>query len=476
MSDSAKITLFKNIASSFLRLNISQKMHLGFLPLVVLLVIVSTFSLGKLNQLTSLNESILQVDIPVQEAIRRMKATVIDQESILRRYLILKDEAFLKVFRDNSLEFAQQINLISDLSDLSAELDFPLLDLEKAYSIYAGTLLEGLRVKDAGVAKINELDEMIRVRQAALLELLSDFSGAARASQDRKVAISASIGSVAFKFALGLCVIGIALSAAGAAIVTNNIINSVKKLHCATEAISQGNFDYLPDIHNKDELGDLAKAFIMMGKRLKDFEEMYLDASPLTRLPGGVTVENMLKKIIGENRKFAFCLLDIDNFKSFNDHYGYALGNEMIQNTATIIEKITAEYGVAGDFVGHIGGDDFVVITNPDKYKSICQAIIAKFDEKIPALYSDEDRSRGFIAGVNRQGEKVKFKLASISIAVVTNQNRAIRNHIEVGEIAAELKEKAKAIAGSSMVADHRHGFAAMAKDADLPGDFRGTG
>ena len=133
--------------------------------------------------------------------------------------------------------------------------------------------------------------------------------------------------------------IGIFLAAAGAALVARNIIGAIKKLHLATEMISQGNFDYRPEINNKDELGDLADAFVSMAERLKNLEEMYLDSSPLTRLPGGIAIENMLKKRIDAKKLFAFCLMDIDNFKSYNDHYGYAKGNDMIQETASIVEK-----------------------------------------------------------------------------------------------------------------------------------------
>ena len=109
------------------------------------------------------------------------------------------------------------------------------------------------------------------------------------------------------------------------------------------------------------------------------------------------------------------------------------------------------------EIVSVFGGDDFVVITTPADFEVVCQEIIKQFDEKAPTFYSDDDRKHGYIAGENRQGQKVNFPLASISIAVVTNQDRVINNHIEVGEIAAEIKEHAKAIVGSSMVVDLRH-------------------
>lgn len=458
LSDTQKtsqIKLLKKMVSRFLQLNIAQKMYLGIFPLLVLIVFISVFALAKLNQLTSLNESILGVNIPAQKDIMKMRGIAIDQESIIRRYIILKDEEFLKVFNDKGGQFLKTFNEFQNYSD---ELDIPFDDLEEAYTSYSRTLLTGIKVLEKSKAKLEDFEQAIRVRQTELLNLLSSASAIAKWDQNEKAAASASIGSVAFKFALGLCIIGIILSAAGAALVARNIIGSIKKLHLATEMISQGNFDYRPDIDNKDELGDLADAFVSMAERLKSLEEMYLDSSPLTRLPGGVAIENMLKKRIDAKKLFAFCLLDIDNFKSFNDHYGYAKGNEMIQETASIIEQTINTKGSDDDFIGHIGGDDFVLLTTPDKYKMMCRTVIEEFDEKAPTYYVKEDRDRGFIVGENRQGQKVTFPLASISIAVVTNQHRILNNHIQVGEIAAEIKEHSKSITGSSMVVDQRQG------------------
>lgn len=448
-------------------MNIARKMYLGFLPLVIFLVLFSTFALIKLNQLNNLNESILMVNISIQDTVKHLKATVIDQESILRRFMILKDNGFLKVFNDNSIEFSEKINLLRTLAGKSAGLNLPLTKLEKFYIDYSNTLLTGMEARMDRVPESNAFDRTVRLKQTELLDLLSEINILTKSDQDRKAGVSASIGNFAFKFALAFFAIGITLSAIGAAIVTKNIVTAVKKLQHATEQISQGRFDHPPDIKNNDELGDLAKAFVEMAKRLKNFEETHLDANPLTRLPGGIAIENMLKKRIAADELFAFCLLDIDNFKSFNDRYGYAQGNEMIQATAKIIEETIRQHGSPNDFVGHIGGDDFVIISMPDNYKNICQKIIEGFDEKIITLYSGNDRARGYINGENRQGEQVTFPLATISIAVVTNQYRIIDTHIEVGEIAAEIKALSKSIAGSSMVTDHRHDLESEEKDPE---------
>jgi diguanylate cyclase (GGDEF)-like protein len=193
-----------------------------------------------------------------------------------------------------------------------------------------------------------------------------------------------------------------------------------------------------------------------MAVRLKQTEEMYLDANPLTRLPGGVAIEEVLKTRLKEDTPLAFCLADLRNFKAFNDRYGYARGNEVILATAEILKKAVREHGAEGDFVGHIGGDDFVLITTPDRYEKTCHAVLSAFDQEIVTFYDPEERQRGYIQGKTRRGEEVSFPIMTISIAVVTNQYRKLKNHIQVGEIAAEMKNFAKSFSKSIFVVDKR--------------------
>jgi GGDEF domain-containing protein len=112
--------------------------------------------------------------------------------------------------------------------------------------------------------------------------------------------------------------------------------------------------------------------------------------------------------------------------------------------------------GFSDDFVGHVGGDDFVVITTPEYMSNICSEIISEFDRRIPGFYDREDREKGYILGHNRLGEEMRFPLMTISIAVVTNAQRSLSSPLEVSEIAAELKEYAKSIAASVYVVDKR--------------------
>jgi len=289
-----------------------------------------------------------------------------------------------------------------------------------------------------------------------LLETLRALSASARASQDTKMKRIREIGNTAFLTTAGLCLFSIIAGAMAGLVVTHHIASSIHKLKVATEHIAEGNFDYDPQIKTEDEIGILSEAFLSMGKRLRKLEEMYLDASPLTRLPGGIAIENVLKKRIESDKPLAFCVLDLDNFKAFNDRYGYANGSEVIKESARIIENAVKAKGTSDDFVGHVGGDDFVVITTPDVMRDVSSEIIDRFDQRIPEFYEPADRKKGYIQGKTRQGVEMQFPIMTISIAVVTNQYRKYTDPLEASEIAAELKDYAKTIPKSVFVIDKR--------------------
>lgn len=198
------------------------------------------------------------------------------------------------------------------------------------------------------------------------------------------------------------------------------------------------------------------RAFIAMVQRLARLEVMDLDASPLTRLPGGIAIENVPETRLAQQQDIAFCLVDIGNFKAFNDRYGYARGNEVIKATGKILEAAIADHGTEDAFVGHIGGDDFAVILHPDRYGQVCQAIIEAFDRKSPTFYDPEDRDRGYVIAKTRQGNQEQFPLMTVSIAVVTNLSQKEISSVRVGEVAAELKEYAKTVPGSLFLVDRR--------------------
>jgi diguanylate cyclase (GGDEF)-like protein len=337
--------------------------------------------------------------------------------------------------------------------------DLPLDRLSSLHAEYNNLFRRGFEyLKNPSSPRAKRYDKEIREKQDQIIQLLKRISSEARHHQNESSRMTLSIGNTAFRVTAVLCVVGILVGIIVAMFITRSISQPIHQLKLSTQEISQGKFDSdsLPQIHSRDELGDLSHAFEVMVKRLKRLEEMYLDASPLTHLPGGIAIENIVKKRLTDDAPLAFCLLDLANFKAFNDRYGYAKGNEVILATARIITEVMSAQGRDGDFVGHIGGDDFVIITGHDSYEKICNTILDIFDKTIPDFYDVEDRNRGSILGKTRQGKEISFPIMTASIAVVTNQTRTLKSHIQVGEIAAEMKTYAKSFGKSIYVVDRR--------------------
>lgn len=178
--------------------------------------------------------------------------------------------------------------------------------------------------------------------------------------------------------------------------------------------------------------------------------------NPLSGLSGNPAVEKEIKKRIVSGDKFAVLYIDIDNFKAYNDTYGFLQGDEVIKFLAEILISAIQKAGTPNDFLGHIGGDDFIAITEPQKVEDVCHQLITSFDEGIKSFYSKKDWERGYVLTVDRQGREQLFPILSLSIAVVSNEQRKIDTHWLVGEIAAELKKYAKTFPGSIYVRDVR--------------------
>ena len=184
--------------------------------------------------------------------------------------------------------------------------------------------------------------------------------------------------------------------------------------------------------------------------------ERDLEANPLTKLPGNVSILNELSKRIEAGSLFAVCYIDINKFKVYNDKYGFERGDEVIRQTARILIQARREAGTPENFIGHIGGDDFVIISTPEVVDKICKRIIGEFEKSVPAFYNAADLQKGYVISVDRKGVEQKFPLLSISIGVVTNETRKIDHVAQVGEIGAELKSYAKSLEKSSYVKDKR--------------------
>jgi diguanylate cyclase (GGDEF)-like protein len=183
-----------------------------------------------------------------------------------------------------------------------------------------------------------------------------------------------------------------------------------------------------------------------------------LDASPLTKLPGNTSIIHKIQDLIDRREDFALAYIDLDHFKSFNDKYGFSRGDEVLLMTARVIVNSIRGFMGANTFVGHVGGDDFVFIVPPDKAESACQQVIDNFDSIVPHFYDQEDRARGAIHSVDRQGQEQVFPLMAISIAVVFNRDGQLGHFGEASQIAMNLKKEAKKNPRSCYVLDKRTG------------------
>ncbi len=443
----------KETILKLIRLSIGKKLLLGFLSYGVITLLIALFALSSLDQLNMINYSIIQRDIPLMEICDKMVENLLAQELYAGRSIILRSAEVTSLFWKRNEEFKR---LIFQLKTLPQPESVPIDSLTALHEEYSWFLKEGFKALESSAPKAKGFEHQAKEKQEALIQLVRKISWAAKHDQMEKNQKIAEIGNRAFRMTAGLSVVGILLGILVTLIITRNISGPIHQLKLSTREISEGRFDDLPMVQSGDELEDLSKAFKEMAGRLKKLEEMYLDANPLTRLPGGVAIEEVLKVKLAEEAPLAFCLFDLRHFKGFNDRYGYARGNEVILATAEIIREAVREHGGEGDFIGHIGGDDFVLITGPGRHEIICDAVIEAFDRKIQAFYDLEDRQRGFIQGATRTGQVVSFPIMTLSIAVVTNQQRKLKSHIQVGEIAAEMKNFAKTFSKSTYVVDRR--------------------
>ncbi len=215
------------------------------------------------------------------------------------------------------------------------------------------------------------------------------------------------------------------------------------------DGIDAGADDYIVKPFEPKEL--LARIRMILRRTERD-----LEANPLTRLPGNVSILNELSKRLESKKLFAVCYLDLDKFKAYNDTYGFEHGDNVIRETARILIRSTQTIGNPDDFIGHIGGDDFVVITTLDKTEELCKKIIDEFDKTVPSFYNEADVKRGFIIAHNRKGNEQNFRLLAISIGIVTNEFREISHVAQIGEIGAELKSYAKSLERSNYIKDKR--------------------
>lgn len=211
------------------------------------------------------------------------------------------------------------------------------------------------------------------------------------------------------------------------------------------EIIITKNNQYFSTISIKDLLLQVSKQKILEAK----------NANPLTGLPGNLSINKEIIKRIKNNLLFSVLYIDLDNFKAYNDTYGYQKGDDVIHYTSNIL-KVSSKKIDKKAFIGHVGGDDFIVITKPEFDEKISKQIIKNFEKDLNKFYNTKDYMRGYIHTTNRQKEMEKIPITSLSIAIISNENLDINNHLEIGDRASEVKKIVKKMNGSNYMKDRR--------------------
>jgi PleD family two-component response regulator len=227
------------------------------------------------------------------------------------------------------------------------------------------------------------------------------------------------------------------------------MLTALDQVDAKIRGLQAGADDYLTKPFNLDELKVRVQAHLRRSSR-------DLSASPLTFLPGNPAIERELTERIARREPFSVLYIDLNNFKSYNDEYGWLNGDTVIKLLAKAIQTSVASNGTADDFIGHIGGDDFIVVSVPSRSAAISQEIITLFDGAIPSYYDPAARQRGYIETVDRRGKRVRMPFTSVAIAIVTNERHKLNHPAQIAAFAAEVKKIVKAHTGSHYAFDRR--------------------
>ncbi|RII31760.1 MAG: adenylate/guanylate cyclase domain-containing protein [Geobacter sp.] len=422
------------------RLTLVQKLIASFVLNGICMITALVFAITELGTMHRIAADIAHNDLVSAVDTISLQETLLAQERAAGRFLILKYPEFKQLYESQADLFRQKLAAIQQhsRSNVLGELIVAYNDYTALCSrIFVGEKVSESSIKNS-VERVEQALERVRNNQKKILEHKLNMAGEREAQ--------------AATWALGLAMGGVTIAFVVAGLLIYSFSSSIGKLQKATHRIAAGDFDHDPHIPPGDEIGSLSQDFMLMAARLKELEQISLDASPLTRLPGNIAIERVLNRRLRERVSFAMCYLDLDNFKSYNDRYGYIRASELIKEAGEVIHKAVKRLDDPGAFVGHIGGDDFVVIISTELAAMACQSIIMDFDAIIPIYYSEEDRVAGSFEGVDRYGVARSFPLISISIAALVCEPGDYASAAEIATAAAKFKDQVKESAGSNYI------------------------
>jgi len=415
-------------------------MIISFVVSGLIMLAALIYSVASMSTMHRIDAVIARNDLSAVTATISLNEIILSQERIVGRYQILHQIEYRVIYDKNAAKFLEvmgQLRLISQgpaMAVLSAEYARYAKLAEK---LFADQMVSPGLMREAGERVGNAVERLRTELQHSLALKLKESD----AEESRAVVVS-----------IGLAIGGVVTAFLIAFMMVYSFAASIGKLQRATHRIAAGDFDHNPGIPPGDEIGTLAEDFLRMAERLKELEQISLDASPLTRLPGNIAIERSLNRRLRDGTCFVMCYMDLDNFKSYNDHYGYIKASELLKETGRLVYDAVLRLHDPDAFVGHIGGDDFVAIVSADKAEAACREIIRDFDSMIPEYYSVEDRAVGAINGIDRYGVPRIFPLVSMSIAALACHPGDYGSAAEIATAAAEVKDHVKEAPGSNYI------------------------
>jgi GGDEF domain-containing protein len=259
-----------------------------------------------------------------------------------------------------------------------------------------------------------------------------------------------------------------------ALVVSRMLIRPLRTLTAAAQEISRGLLDTRVPIAGDDEIGQLANAFNEMSVALTGIRDEAKEANPLTGLPGNTQISLELQRRLVSESEFCLMYVDIDNFKAYNDKYGFSRGDEALLYTRDRLLEVARELTLPKVFIGHQGGDDFVVLCDYRNWEPYAAAFIAAFDGGVSRFYSKTDAQNGYVQSVDRLGRDQRFPLMSVSVAVATNHHRAFSHPAEMIQVVTEVKSYLKKRDGSMYKIDTRRPRTAPGLADTEPAAIRG--
>ena len=432
---------------------VTKKVIIGYLVIVFFSLLAVGFALSKLHQQTQDTENLVNVEFRNFELVRDLQQNLLAQENIEKQLLILRDPALSELRINRNDEFTRYA-LALNHPPLNAEIK-NLIKLVESYRQAVSQLTESLYLENWAQAQLLSTDKTVPLR-VQLLNFLAEFRQQQQEKINTELARLPEHTGAAFQMTVFLSLLGICLSAPVSMAVILNIHRSVKELKKATQKISAGRFDHYPEISGSDEFAQLASDFALMGQKLTELEQLHLDANPLTLLPGNLAIDREIEMRISNLQSFSHLYIDLDNFKVYSDRYGYKAGSDVLSKVGELLKNVVGEYGSSEDLVGHIGGDDYVVLCSLDSGELLAQKIIDGFTALVPSFYDEKDRKAGSFTGEDRYGVKRIFPLMTISIAVISSDRYEYPSRLAISQDCARVKEYLKIQEGSNYMLERR--------------------